>query len=221
MTLSTAPKILKKRKAISRVKQLGSKVDLLRNAVQRGHAAMAFTTANDAPAGPGFIRWNAIVRAVRELHAPLGGWKRDQRNGRGLCVNEELGIEIEPQTGNADTGTDRTPRTHRPKGPTVCEQVSHQTQGRFAFFDQPLASDLVVPEPTEAELWILLFYYDQVIGEIRVELSHAKSVDEKGRICDWYERIILDPVSVDDEPELSADDTDDDAITIDIVARSR
>lgn len=208
-----------------RLEQLGTNSSLLREAVEAGYRERSFTTENDARAAPGFIGWNGTVRALREAHQGLGtGWKRDQRNGRGLVCNESLHIEIEPQTGDENTGTKRTPKTKSSKGISVQNDIRRQSQGWFNFIDDPGSEGVSAPTGATIALWVLLFHCDEAARKLRLELSRPKHVTESGHICDWWERIIIDPIDLNEDaavPDPSEDPDPRDEITIDIPMRSR
>ena len=162
--------------------------EILRSALEAGHAATALCTANHPPNFGGLAMWANSVCSLREQLA-TAGWYRDDTDNFSTVVREDGALGIAVASGNADTGrVDGRPATRHAKGP-----ITHQAVERNAFlpFDK-LPKELTAPKP---KIWLLLHH--RANGELRAELSFPVGVDESGCVTSWGTRLILAPIDLD------------------------
>src|SRR6266851_8847821 len=101
----------------SRLAELGVRQEVLRESVQRGHAAWASCTPNHPAPFPGISAWAETVNAVRELLIPEG-WTRSDSGNLPMTVDKAGRVCIAVSTGDEDTGRrDGSPCTRSSKGP--------------------------------------------------------------------------------------------------------
>lgn len=172
----------------SRLAELGLNAGVLQEAVMQGMLARSEATPNDPPLFPGFSAWARTVRSLREQLIPHPyGWSRSDEGSYSLVVNPDGKIAIAVATGDENTGNVHiTPLTKSPKGTrTQCAIEINQ----YLLFDE--LPDLEIPEGSNSDrvTWVLLQNYNQMLKEVRYELSRPNSYS--GKIDGWSERIIL------------------------------
>src|SRR5258706_7355983 len=107
----------------SRLAELGLREQILREAVQRGHAAWASCTPNHPAPYAGISAWAETVNAFRELVIPEG-WTRSDSGNLPLTVDKAGRVCIAVSTGDEDTGRcDGSPCTRSSKGPRTASAV--------------------------------------------------------------------------------------------------
>ena len=163
-----------------------ARAPLLR-AVQAGYLARISRTPNDAPIAGGFYQWNETLRALRE-DLGLLGWQRSDDQGYSTVINPDRSLSLAVSSGDEATGQRwATPRTRRNKGPRTAEAVT----GNAAQIE--LFPDLILVPASEERpgrlTRILLFNAGE--GVLRAELSLPVTMDERGHVELWKERIIL------------------------------
>ena len=112
-------------------------------------------------------------------------------------MNKDRTIAVSVATGNEDTGTDgeRDPLTTSAKGPRTVGAIAVNRR-QLQLFEEMVPPVEVLNAPGR-ETWLLLICRDIEKREMRCELSRPVSLDPKGRINLWAERIILRPTSFD------------------------
>lgn len=172
----------------SRLADLGLNTNILQEAVQQGMLARSEATPNDPPLYPGFATWARTVRSLREQLIPHPyGWSRSDDGGYSLVVHPDGKIAIAVATGDENTGdAHMTPLTKSPKGART--QSAIEINQYLLFDDLP---NLEIPEGANSDrvTWVLLQNYNQMLKEVRYELSRPNSYS--GKIDGWSERIIL------------------------------
>lgn len=191
---------------IDRLAQLGLTVEVLRDAVAMGEAARNACTANDPTIAPGFFAWARTTRGLRDVLAP-GGWRRSRDGGLETVVDPEGKLAIAVATGDDATGRiGVAPKTKSPKGPATAAAIEQNQMSLFADPD-PVVS---LPVPAERVTWLLLIA--RGIDEVRCELSLPEAIGEGGKVEEWSERIILEPVRRDGEPTVTPADQEPDIV---------
>ena len=187
--------------------RLGLTRPLLMHAVQVGHLARISRTANDAPIAAGFYQWNETLRALRENLVHLG-WQRSDDQGYATVVSPDGALSIAVSSGNEDTGRrEATPKTRRNKGPRTAEAVTGNAVQLELFPDLILAP---VPEASPSGRLTRILLFNAQDGMLHAELSLPVTMDERGHVELWRERIILpaqplDPTLDIPEPDFGPD----------------
>jgi hypothetical protein len=179
-----------------RLAELGLDEDTLIRSAERGLAAYLSCTKNHPPAIPGIWAWAETICALGEYYRPLD-WERVDEANWPLLVNKLRTIAVSVATGNQDTGTngDRDPLTASAKGPRTVGAIAVNRR-QLDLFEEVLPPLEALNSPSR-ETWLLLICRDLEKREMRCELSRPVSLDLKGRINLWAERIILKPRSFD------------------------
>lgn len=209
----------------TRVRQLGLKVSELRDAIRAGELERHSCTALDPKSAPGWEAWRWTVRRLREILIPRGFTWLD-RDNLPLVVNPKTGVAIAVATGDTATGKADPklwPTTKYPRGPTAHRYIAVNRLLRLPFdWDNEVAP---MPAPIDDELvtWLLLIHSTE--KAVRAELSLPSKVDENGYIVEWEERLILNPVSLDEESDPMTDsrhdDEGDEALDVPVAPRGK
>jgi hypothetical protein len=190
----------------ARLAELGLTEKIIVEIAERGLVARRTCTPFDPPSFPGTLQWATMHRASRELLQRLD-WTRDDSHNFSRVVSPDGAVAITIATGDDFTGTAmgvgaRVPSTKYPKGTET--DLAIVVNKQLSFFDEPieeLETDTVA-RPVRQTWWLLT----AVVGkELRFELSCPEAQDEKGYIVDWSERIIFDPIPL-DQLDLRDDD---------------
>lgn len=197
-----------------RLRQLGLTSEILRSAIAAGELERVSCTELDPKSFPGISAWGFTVRHLRQRLLPRG-WRKEDTSNLPLVIEPRLGIALAIAAGSPATGlAELTPTTKHPKGPMTWNQVTVNRLQQVLFPDQ---SDLI-PTPAEEEriTWFLLIRTEYRPGIddsgehiARCELSLPAELDEHGFVSLWFERIILDPVTL-DSVSLPSDNDDED-----------
>lgn len=178
-----------KRRAVSRLGELGLDVSTIERVVRRADAEAGTCTALDPPIMEGLIRWGKTSRFLREELA-AAGWTFDNPRNLARTIHPSGEFAVVAATGDEMTGRpDMLPATRYRKGDATVQAVTANEQLAFDFGESwnslPLGAD-------EGALltWFLLFYADE--HEFRAEVSLPNHIDD-GVITGWAERIILPP----------------------------
>jgi hypothetical protein len=179
-----------------RLGELGLDEERLTSSAERGLAAFFSCTKNHPPAIPGIWAWGETICALGDNYRPLD-WERIDEANWPLVVNKDRTVAISVATGNEDTGIDgdRDPLTTSAKGPRTIGAIAVNRR-QLNLFGEGLPPVEVISAPGR-ETWLLLVHRDVERREMRCELSRPVSLDPKGRINVWAERIILKPRSFD------------------------
>lgn len=187
-----------------RLAALGLTLQIL-NTAAKEHLAAYFAAigVNYPPTFPPTSAWAEGNRSLRDGLAPTGWTAKNERN-QPLVINGAGTIAITALSGDERTGTDETPTTRSPKGPTTAEAVEvNNKQGRFEFMEDAAAVAQSSKVPGRS-LWIFLLHRDPKKGELRSELSRPVVMSDDGYIDEWGDRIILPPIPFDtDYPEAN------------------
>lgn len=184
----------------TRLEALGLSDIPLRDALKYGHLHRSACTANDPPITWGIIRWGKATRALREMLTPEG-WIRCDEANFSITLNPNRTMAISIQTGDDGTGCpDRIPSTKHKKGPaTVAAVEQNAKQLSFNFPIQIRPTKLQRPM-SKCMTWLLLASTN--MNEIRCELSLPRYINDDGHVEEWAERIMLDPIPLDNEPKI-------------------
>jgi hypothetical protein len=175
-----------------RLEQLGINEAALYESVKNGCLARKRFTDNYPRISIGIAIWAEIVARLREILIPLG-WEKSDKGNYELVVNQSLNIAIAVAAGDEFTGLSRaTPSNKCPKGANTKEAIS--TNNQIDLFAEYLPIPIVSKDSIST--WILLHYFAD--DEIRLELSLPSEIGVDGRIKGWSERIILQPIHLDE-----------------------
>lgn len=177
--------------ATGRLAELGVSSQIIREAVLAGELARDGCTANDPPMLRGIASWGRTIRTLRELLGPEG-WRRDDKDNFSTVVHPNGQLAIAAAVGDEHTAIPTlTPKTKHPKGGVTETAVENNQQ--LSLFSQ---TELAPPRQLRAT-WILLTCRRD--GAVFIELSLPSRVGIDGRVNEWSERIILDPIESGDE----------------------
>lgn len=176
----------------ARLVELGLTQQELRDALEAGLAAAALATANHPPNFGGTSLWAEAVRGLRETLIPKG-WHRDNSYNFPTVVRGDGKIAIAVAAGDPGTGDkDMHPSTSYKRGPIMIGKV--EVNQHLPFDHLPVGYGDPDPNAPEAT-WVLL--HDREHDELRCELSLPVTINKKGFVETWGERIILSPITID------------------------
>ena len=146
-----------------------------------------------APTEAGLRHWLEAVKLLRGVLADKGWQPLDRRNSP-LIISQDQRKAIVVMTGDAETGRDseRQPRNQAEKGGVTQSYVEANSQAELLYADA-----LIQAEQQDAcgtQVWVLLYHYDNMLDEVRFELSLPNDF-HKGYITSWAERLILGSLS--------------------------
>lgn len=177
-----------------RLAQMELTEEVLVEAFRLAHVHAARLTENHPRIYPGLVMWAEVVASLRNLLRPMG-WHRPESSVYELVINESDTLGIAVASGDEGTGVEAGyPSNKSPKGRYTLKAVDANRQADM--FAEMLPSQ---PAPSELETWVLLHHFDPRRKERRIELSRPSDMDSDGKIIEWSERIILTPLSFDDD----------------------
>lgn len=194
--------------------------DVVRDRILMRAQAIArpYATELSPPGAAGQIRFIHLVRNLTEVLMPAG-WERCDRNNIARLIHPERKLAVVITSGDEVTGTPfsqlkRKPKTKYAKGAAIRRVVEVN--------DTPPLFDLAEPaeevDLDEYKTWFLLVHVSLL--KIQSELSLAKTLDAKGFINDWIDRILFPDLPNDGtaltDDETSIDLSGDDESRIDI-----
>lgn len=210
----------------SRLRSLGLTQTILREAVRAGEFERSTCTSLNPRPYAGIAAWSWAVARLREQLLPQG-WRMEDKRNLPLTIDPVRRTAIVVTSGSPNTGDpERVPTTKNPKGRMTANQVkTNHRQLILGFPDAPR----LIPLPGKAETitWLFLIFakYNAKTEDFtaKSELSLPGAIDPKGYVCEWAERIILEPVLLDDIALGQTDDGDQDenAQGIDVPVKRR
>ncbi|MEY2168379.1 MULTISPECIES: hypothetical protein [unclassified Rhodanobacter] len=177
-----------------RLAQMELAEEVLVEALRLAHVHAARLTGNHPRIYPGIVMWAEVVASLRNLLRPMG-WHRSDSSVYELVINgcETLGIAV--ASGDEGTGIEAGhPSNKSPKGRYTVKAVDANRQA-------DMFAEMLPPQsaPSVLDTWVLLHHFDPKRKERRIELSRPLDMDSDGKIIEWSERIILTPLSFDDD----------------------
>ena len=144
------------------------------------------------PSFRGLIAWGKTVESLR-LGLAERDWVPNNARNYATVVHPDGTHAIAVASGDSATGTDLDPSTRSEKG-TETKIAVQRNQLSFAAIDRSFP--LPVSEAT-MQTWFLLYFADEEVENIRLELSLPRYMNPEGRVTTWLERILLDPIEFD------------------------
>lgn len=190
---------------------LGLDPEVLLQARSRAQLDVDDCTDFDAPGFAGFTRTSRTVRYLREELIPQG-WTTDDAGNQASVVSPDGTHAVIVTSGDEGTGDlDRQVKTKYPKGDVTDRRVAANLQ--LALF-----GDEADPEsPPERHTWVLL---QHCAGDrVHAELSLPTGSDPTGRISTWRERIVLEPLILDQPVTTGAAPGHNEEIAVDVTPR--
>jgi len=185
----------------ARLAQLGLREEQLQEAIMEGVVAQRNCTENDPPTLRNILPWGKTMTGLRNRLLPTGGWRRCDVGNFSRVINDELGVAICVSTGDEKTGLrlpGEAPRTKYPKGTFTANAIESNLSFSFMADLMPTQFEEATVVPEGLATYMLLIA--RMGNEVRCELSLPNAVDTDGRVHEWAERIILNPVKLDIEP---------------------
>lgn len=177
-----------------RLAELGLTMDILRESLEEGWRVAADCTKHDPPNLPGIIVWGKTIRHLRDRLVPEG-WRSSNTMNYATVISPDRITALGVAAGDECTGRlEMTPSTRSPKGPATRRALDGNQLTFSDYADHfPRPSRRLV-KGVHRQTWLLLHYVDEEEGEVRLELSLPAEMDDQGRIVEWRERIILEPI---------------------------
>lgn len=173
--------------ALKRLVDLGVDAQVLEDALMAGHNGSQLATAHHAPTAAGTYRWHETLASLRQSLV-LQEWEATDEKNAPRIVSPNRKVSLMVATGNAQTGTKKSPSNATPKGVMTERDVWNNRHSDHQALEG-LADLLSEPLPVT---WVLLYFYSKEKNHIRVELSQpAPDGFKDGYIRAWKERIIL------------------------------
>jgi hypothetical protein len=181
-----------------RLSELGLKEAILLEAGERGWVAFASCTLNHPPNFAAISAWAEAICSLGEQLVPEG-WRRIDESMYPLIINKSGTVAISVATGDENTGNkDMDPLTRSAKGPKTLDAIyANRRQMIFSEMLPPIESLRTLGRDT----WLLLVHRDIAARQMRSELSRPISINPKGKVNAWAERIILSPKQLDGIPD--------------------
>lgn len=195
-------RVLKGVTAAERLEALGAAEEWFREAVKAGELARDACSPFHAPTFPGFSSWSHRVERLRFL-SRSAGWKPVNFKNMPMAESPDGQIAIVCIAGDDRVGLEGPPpKTRRDRGP-VTENAVGQNAEQLSFLH--LLPGLIEKRKKldHAFTYVLLTCRSGSI--VRLELSLPFSIDADGRVAEWTERILLEPVDLGALPGLSED----------------
>lgn len=189
-----------------RLTELGLDGEDLREAVRAGLLESLACTEYDPVSARGYELWRMTSRRLREVTivGPDPDWRAVDERNQPLVVNPGLKVAVTVSSGNDLTGNcdvERPPSTRNPKGQATADLIRANEQ--LVLF--PKTPSLVpTPKKSERATWVLLVWASG--SSARCELSLPMMLDH-GYIVDWRERLMLEPITLDEIPFKQFGDT--------------
>ena len=136
------------------------------------------------PTARGTFMYHNSIAKIRELMAEKG-WKSENVANLPYTISPDGSVKITVATGSFPTGIKGG------SGPKLKEKgrTPSVVDGQMTLFDP----DNYTVEQQEGKLWYLVIHVDRSRQEIRMELSKPV-FDKSNQVKDWSNRIIMDPI---------------------------
>lgn len=194
-------RILKGATAGERLEALGLNAEWLREAVKAGEVARACSPLH-APTYPGFSAWSHRVERLRNVSG-AAGWKPVNFKNMPMVESPDGQVAVVCIAGDDRVGLEGPPpKTRRDRGP-VTESAVGQNAEQLSFLH--LLPGLIEQRRKLEHAFTYVLLTHRSGSLVRLELSLPSSIDEEGRVAEWTERIILEPVDLNESPLLGQD----------------
>ena len=203
--------------AVSRLEQLGLRVEWIERALLRGDAESR-TISQLAPKGfEGTVRWGRVAEYLREELCSRG-WIPDDTQNIARSISLDGTDSIVVNTGAKGTGAvEADPTTKYTKGSGMAAYIE-QNFIMLDFAPEDLRKIGVVGKPsTDMRTWILLFTVKGNV--ISYEVSLPDSISEDGQITSWRERIVMESIDLGPDPFPTDDTGGTDPVVVPIIRR--
>lgn len=191
-----APFIDDPQKVEARLRELHPDLNmsLFRNAIGGGLAGRNDVTRASAPTAAGIQQWLKTVEDMRTLLA-RHQWHLHEQQNCPFVSSPDRAISIVVMTGNSDTGRDglEDPTNQAEKG-AVAESFVQENNKQLELFNQRAFRLAKRRSQTATQVWALLYHYDKVRKEVRLELSLPTEFFRR-KITRWGERLSLGSIS--------------------------
>lgn len=136
------------------------------------------------PTARGTFMYHNTTAKIRELMAEKG-WKSENVTNLPYTISPDGSVKITVATGSPSTGIKGG------SGPKLKEKCKTPSivDGQMTLFDP----DNYTVDQQEGKLWYLVIYVDRSRQEIRMELSKPV-FDKSNQVSDWSNRIIMNPI---------------------------
>lgn len=168
---------------------------VFRDAVIGGLSERNAVTRASAPTAAGLNQWLKTVEDLRTILARLQ-WKIHEHKNCPFISSPDRSVSIVVMTGNSETGNveGEDPANQAEKGAVVENYVENNVR-QLELFSRAALS-LVKSNKKETQVWVLLYYYDKALKQIRFELSLPTGFSKR-KITAWDERLVFPAVSND------------------------
>ncbi|MDO4898943.1 MAG: hypothetical protein Q3965_06490 [Rothia sp. (in: high G+C Gram-positive bacteria)] len=196
---TSEPKVLFSEDSVSaRLAELGLDIDVFHQALNHGHNGAGRVTGAHSKIAAGTYRWHETLAAMRN---ELGerSWKQSDVKNAPRMVSPDGRISLMVVTGNAKTGTKKTPSNATTKGTMTQQDVWNNGESDQQQIEE-VAQILASQQPVT---WVLLYFYSREFNHLRAELSLPNAHGmTNGYITKWDERIILPKIEFGEQEYL-------------------
>lgn len=206
-----------------RLRELGLSEPCFAESCNRAMSAFRMPTEHYPRSARGLYFWSEFVGTLGMLLAE-DGWTSENLDSHDLKINSGRTRGIVVTRGDVHTGDEEeTPRTNARKG-RVTQTAVRQNVVQYLLIPEaelpPIdltRRERIVPVIDGLELWLLLYHRDGRTNKIYMELSLPDGLDAQNRVSSWRERIVFEPILMDqDEIDITPDVAFDEGGDIDI-----
>lgn len=195
-------RVLRGSTAAERLEALGAREEWFREAVKASELARDACSPLHAPTFPGFSAWSHRIERLRLL-SRSAGWKPVNYKNMPMVESPDGQIAIVCISGDDRVGLEGPPpKTKRDRGP-VTDSAVGQNAEQLSFLH--LLPGLIEQRRKldHAFTYVLLTYRSG--SQVRLELSLPYLIDREGRVAEWTERNLLEPVDLEVSMALDKD----------------
>lgn len=198
---------------------LGLKADWLRSAIEEGIGPVLACTLNDPYQLPGILGWGKITRAWRDHMIPRGHQRLNIR-GQASTAAADGKYAVVVAAGDDKTGRRNGEPSNRSAKGTATYLAVDDNRRSFAEYEPDFERFNEAPVVKPKQTWMLLYFIDDELDEVRCELSLPSSIDDYGFVLAWGQRILLAPLDLPNKPAYRAEDEDEGDDDIDVTRKT-
>lgn len=189
-------------------RRFGMSVAELHSVASAAYRAFSLATSLHPKGWGGTTAWGEGSAQFRML-ATSKGWHCEDPQGQPRVVSKDGKVSITISSGDMNTGNPHAdPKTRNDKGEQTANGLHFNSRQQNLFSIGQLTEEQVFKPAQGQALWVLLYYIDVDMREVRIELSQPLEMSEAKKIHKWAPRYILPPMSFAAKYDQSLDDDD-------------